>query len=252
MPSTCALFLKYQIKLNYSIGAHAFDIFQNNGDILLNIKAINCNFIHTSTLNGVYRLRKKLFLFNKKIKLIRRGLVSISFKLPQRKVSSKKIINIFSVGRLVFKKDYKFQLFLLHSLMKNNIKAKLTICGNGLLLKKLLYYIANLNLNLYIKIFYNLNFRSLKKLYKKFDVFIFTGKTLLDGDKDGLPNVIAEAMSFGVPVISFNIGGVPEVIKPNKNGFVMSIKNLFLFVEKLVSNFKCNKKHRKICIMSQI
>jgi glycosyltransferase involved in cell wall biosynthesis len=59
-------------------------------------------------------------------------------------------------------------------------------------------------------------------------MLIFTGKTLIDGDKDGLPNVVAESMSCGVPVLAYNIGGIPEIILSNKNGSITSLKNLYL------------------------
>lgn len=57
----------------FSSGAHAYDIFQSNGDFLLGLKSVRCSFLHTSTFEGLKRLYAEVF-FHKKIKLIRRGL----------------------------------------------------------------------------------------------------------------------------------------------------------------------------------
>jgi colanic acid/amylovoran biosynthesis glycosyltransferase len=81
MPTASSLTIKNKMGLKYSMGAHAFDIFQNSGDLFLSLKLINCTFIHTSTISGVSRLKKKLFSFNKKLKLIRRGLVNLTLNL---------------------------------------------------------------------------------------------------------------------------------------------------------------------------
>lgn len=44
---------------------------------------------------------------------------------------------------------------------------------------------------------------------------------LLPSYNEGLPISILEAMSFGLPIISTNVGGIPEVVVPNKNGLLI-------------------------------
>jgi glycosyltransferase involved in cell wall biosynthesis len=43
--------------------------------------------------------------------------------------------------------------------------------------------------------------------------------------KEGLPNVLLESMSMGVPVVSTNLGGVPEVVIDGETGYMVQVEN---------------------------
>ena len=57
-------------------------------------------------------------------------------------------------------------------------------------------------------------------LFSESDLFLFTGKVAPDGDRDGLPNVIPEAMSAGLVVIASPHGGAAEALEEGVTGFV--------------------------------
>jgi glycosyltransferase involved in cell wall biosynthesis len=52
-------------------------------------------------------------------------------------------------------------------------------------------------------------------------VFALPCRVLDDGDRDGIPNVILEAMAVGLPVVSTRISGVPEVVTENESGLLI-------------------------------
>ncbi|HHX08679.1 MAG TPA: glycosyltransferase family 4 protein, partial [Chloroflexi bacterium] len=56
--------------------------------------------------------------------------------------------------------------------------------------------------------------------YQAADVFVFPSR------KEGLPNVVLEAMACGLPVIVSDLPGLKNVIKPNENGIVVPIDNI--------------------------
>lgn len=54
--------------------------------------------------------------------------------------------------------------------------------------------------------------------YQNADVFCLPCRVLDNGDRDGLPNVLMEAMACGVPVITTPVSGIPEIIHDGHNG----------------------------------
>lgn len=55
---------------------------------------------------------------------------------------------------------------------------------------------------------------SLSLLYNCADVFVAPSR------EDNLPNTVVEAISCGLPVVAFNIGGMPDIIEHKKNGYL--------------------------------
>lgn len=60
----------------------------------------------------------------------------------------------------------------------------------------------------------------LVQIYNMADVFV------APSDQDNYPNSVLEALSCGVPVTAFNIGGMPELIEHKKNGYIAEFKNV--------------------------
>ena len=57
-------------------------------------------------------------------------------------------------------------------------------------------------------------------MYAAADVFVTPSL------QDNLPNTIAEAMSCGTPCVGFNVGGIPEMIDHQQNGYVAKYKDV--------------------------
>src|SRR5690606_18392930 len=64
-----------------------------------------------------------------------------------------------------------------------------------------------------------MNQQNLFKFMKSFDVF------LLPSLSEGIANVVLEAMAIGLPVVSTDCGGMPEVIKQGETGWIVPIRN---------------------------
>lgn len=150
-----------------------------------------------------------------------------------------------SVGRLVEKKDYGFQINLLHFLKCSGVKFKYTLVGRGSLKREICLKLNRLGLRKHVNLISTLTFSKIKGFYKKADVFIFSGKISCNGDRDGLPNVVPEATAFGLPSVVSYIGGLPEFLGSNPNGILVSSKKVSLWKRKILYLLKYNKMYNK-------
>ena len=57
--------------------------------------------------------------------------------------------------------------------------------------------------------------------YGRADAFCLPCRILEDGDRDGIPNVLAEAMAAGAPVVTTPISGIPEIVRDGETGLLV-------------------------------
>jgi glycosyltransferase involved in cell wall biosynthesis len=56
--------------------------------------------------------------------------------------------------------------------------------------------------------------------YRQADLFVLAPRIAEDGDRDGIPNVIAEAMAVGIPVVASDVSGIPELVRHGQTGWL--------------------------------
>ena len=62
--------------------------------------------------------------------------------------------------------------------------------------------------------------QELLPVYQTATLFLLTPFQTEDGDRDGIPNVLVEAMAVGLPVITTAVAGSPELVEHNQNGLL--------------------------------
>lgn len=62
--------------------------------------------------------------------------------------------------------------------------------------------------------------QELISIYQSATLFSLTPVQTEDGDRDGIPNVLVEAMAVGLPVITTAVAGIPELVDHNQNGLL--------------------------------
>lgn len=135
-----------------------------------------------------------------------------------------KVKQILFVGRLIERKGVKFLISAVPIIAKK-FKVHLDIVGRGPLYGDLHDQIRSLNLESTVSIRQNIDNKGLSEIYQKADVFVLPSILDKAGDTEGLGVVLLEAMSFGVPVIGSNVGGITDIIKNNHNGILVKEKN---------------------------
>lgn len=81
----------------------------------------------------------------------------------------------------------------------------------------------------------------LKTIYASADVFAVPSVTARDGDKEGVPTVIVEAMASGLPVVATRHSGIPELIRDGENGFLVAEKDVDKLAESINKLLKDEK-----------
>ncbi len=64
------------------------------------------------------------------------------------------------------------------------------------------------------------------RAYQRADIFALTPCVPADGDRDGVPNVIVEAMACGLPVVTTDAGGITEAVRHGVNGLVAAPRDV--------------------------
>lgn len=217
MPATAGWILNKLTGVPYTMGAHAYDVFKKEGDWLLTPKLQNALIVHTTTDAARKHLIAK-GAKKDKVLLIRRGLDQFPpCKQPRQ---NRRPLRILSVGRLVPKKGYHRQLEIYRQLADDGFAFEARIVGGGRIEDSLRHRHAELDLHSHVDLLGRRPFAEVKKQYDWADVLVFTGIVAPDGDRDGLPNVIPEAMAMGLPVVTAPVAGTTEAIHHDETGFV--------------------------------
>ncbi|MCM3569379.1 glycosyltransferase [Neobacillus mesonae] len=130
-------------------------------------------------------------------------------------------IKIISVARLVEKKGIHYGIDAVTELIKKGYNIELSIIGDGPLKQDLEVRITENNMNNHIKILGWKTQEEIIQLLKKADLFLAPSITSKDGDMEGIPVVLMEAMAMGKPIISTYHSGIPELIIDNENGWLV-------------------------------
>jgi glycosyltransferase involved in cell wall biosynthesis len=238
MPATAAFTVSKLIDVPFSMGAHAYDLFRQGGDWLLREKFGHASLIRTSSNSSANRLYD-LGLAKDRVTVVRRGLSS----WPTRKafsLSNPKALSLLCVGRLVEKKGYFLLLRILDLLnQRQKVDFKLQIVGGGPLKKALAEEINRIGLSGCVELVGSKSEQEVSELFLKTDVMLFTGIIASNGDRDGIPNVVPEAMSAGCLVLASCFAGASEAFIDGVSGFSLNPNHPETWIE-LLEDFAAN------------
>lgn len=223
-PATAAAVLGALCGRPWSFGAHAYDVYRDGGDALLAPKLAAASFVHTTTATNVRYLEDHFPRRKAPVILARRGLERMP-ELPAREPAAGRTVRLLAVGRLVGKKGYAHLLAGCAELVRRGVEFSLDVVGDGPLEGALRGQAADAAVGLGERVRFRgaLPAAAVWELYRTADVFLFTGVVDAAGDRDGLPNVVPEAMAHGLPVIAGREPGVGEAVRDGETGLVVDV-----------------------------
>jgi glycosyltransferase involved in cell wall biosynthesis len=221
-PATAAWCLARMNGLRFSAAAHAYDIYEHGGDWWLNEKLADAKFIHTSTDMGRASLIER-GVDGAKVHVIRRGLERFPAKKSLRAVRSP--LRIVCIARLVEKKGLDHQARIYGRLKEHGFSFEAKIIGDGPLKTQLAQWLSEYGVEKQVQLTGHLASREVWKQLEWADVLIHTGVIAPSGDRDGLPNVIPEAMAAGTLVVTSPAAATTEAVQHEVTGLVAEVTN---------------------------
>jgi glycosyltransferase involved in cell wall biosynthesis len=223
--------------VSYSFTAHAKDIFHETvqpDDLRCKLRQASAVFT-VSDYNVEY-LRCNFSPEAAQVQRIYNGLHldCFPFEAPQDRPP-----RIVAVGRLVEKKGFSFLIDACAMMAGRVSPLQCQLIGTGELESELRQQTERLGLQRTIEFLGPCPQNGLGKLVQGASAIAVPCVLGADGNRDGLPTVLLEAMALGTPCVSTDVTGIPEVIRDGETGLIVPQRHpaaLASALEKLLAN----------------
>ncbi|WHX64376.1 glycosyltransferase [Peribacillus frigoritolerans] len=147
------------------------------------------------------------------------------FPYSNRTLPTEGEIRVLSVGRLVDKKGFVTLIKAFKRIYSQYPNARLHIIGAGEDEKRIKSTIAEYTLKDVVILRGAMDSKQVSDELKKAHIFCLASQTAKNGDIEGIPNALKEAMASGLPVVSTRHAGIPELIEHQRTGYLAPEKN---------------------------
>lgn len=246
LPSTVAHFSHKITQIPFSFTAHAKDIYVYDMDEhFLKEKLFAAQFTVTVTdYNRRYLMENAPGLDPDAIRVIHNG-VDIEFFKPDEH-QHREPDQILAVGRLVPKKGFGNLLDACRLLKNRKISFHCLIAGDGQEAEQLRRKQHELDLTDEVEFVGAKRQDEIVELMHKSTILCLPCTIDADGNRDALPTVILEAMACGLPVVSTNLSGIPEMIDSGVDGLLVEPDDPVSLSEQIIQLLSSEKLRTKL------
>jgi colanic acid/amylovoran biosynthesis glycosyltransferase len=167
---------------------------------------------------------------------------------PRAQKEGNFIVRIISVGRMVEKKGFEYGIRAFARLYPSHPNLRYLVVGDGELMKYLKSLAKNLGVNKAVSFIGWKEPKEIINLMSGSDIYIAPCVTASNGDQEGIPMVIMEAMALGLPVISTYHTGIPELIENGISGYLVPERDVDLLSNRLEDLIQNNHIWDKLAI----
>jgi glycosyltransferase involved in cell wall biosynthesis len=221
-PASVAQFASQLTGVAFSFTAHAKDIYTSPPE-LLKAKLRAARFVVTCTdYNAEHLARLAGEPWAGGIHRIYHGVNFDRFRYSGRSDSvGPRVPVCLSIGRLVEKKGFRYLIEAAGILRSAGRCLTFRIVGGGDQRGALEAEIARAGLAGVVELTGAMPQEELLPQYERASLFVLPCVVTDNGDRDGIPNVLVEAMRMGVPVVSTAISGIPELVIDDETGVLV-------------------------------
>ncbi|HVG23374.1 MAG TPA: glycosyltransferase family 4 protein [Thermoanaerobaculia bacterium] len=211
--------------ITYSFTVHGPDVFVHR--LLLREKIRKASFVRcVSTFNKAFLTGLYPRESEGKVEVVRSGLDPVVYAdaarhAPREEAAGTRPALIVTVAALSPRHGYPFLIDACARLVKAGLDIECRIVGDGPLRDETERWIAQQGLSDRVKILGNLPQHEVARLMGAADVFVTPNIIAVDGQMDGIPISLMEAMAAGKPVVASAISGIPELVQNHVSGILV-------------------------------
>ena len=221
-PASVAMFVSELTGIPYTIAVHANDIFVKARGRLMSAKIDRAEAVVTNNeYNRQYLLSRFGSELDSKLPCVYNGLDLSQFDFRWPRAAEPGPPLILSVGRIIEKKGFADLVEAVRILYERGRQFQVEIIGSGPLKEQMQNRIKELNLQDRVKLLGARDQDFVRAAYQRAAIFVLPCMVTPNGDRDGIPNVLYEAMASGAPVISTPVAAIPELIDSESNGLLV-------------------------------
>lgn len=201
--------------VSYSITVHAHDLYVDQS--MLSRKLDGADFIVTVS---EYNRRQLSEYTSTPVHVIHCGINTAAYQYRPRRIPEHGAIRALCVASL---QEYKGHEVLLRALALGGSgvdRIELDLIGNGPLNAELQGLAAQLGLSARVRFHGGQSETAVKQALADADVFVLPSIVAANGQMEGLPVALMEALASGIPTVSTRLSGIPELVVPGKTGLL--------------------------------
>ena len=212
--------------IRYTLTTHAHDIFLPNPYLRKNLSAAH-KVVTISDYNRRFLMSAGTPV--EKIAVVRCGLDFREFVVNDARTPQPGML--VSIGRLDPIKGFAYLIEASRILAERGASFSCSIIGDGPLRAQLEQQIRSYGLSERVHLLGALSQVQVREVLSQAEVFVLPSVQTEDGNQDGIPVALMEAMALGLPVISTAVSGIPELVCDRESGLLAPPRNVVALVD---------------------
>ncbi|MCE1248428.1 MAG: glycosyltransferase [Firmicutes bacterium] len=151
---------------------------------------------------------------------------------PRNKKSGEELV-LLQVSNFVEKKGHKYTLQAFANALKKGANIRLVFAGGGTLLEECRNFASELGISNRVEFPGKKPMQEIPGFMAQADIFVHHSITAADGDTEGIPTVLMEAMATGLPILSTYHAGIPELVEDKTSGLLSGEKDVEQYTQQL-------------------
>jgi glycosyltransferase involved in cell wall biosynthesis len=152
------------------------------------------------------------------------------------------VVEFLQVSNFVEKKGHCYTVRAFRELLEVYPNCRLTLAGDGNLRSAIEILCGELGIKEKVRFVGKVTRSEVPPIMASADIFVHHSVTAVDGDKEGIPTVLMEAMATGLIPVSTLHAGIPELITDGIHGFLSPEKDIQAYVTKLKLALACREE----------